>query len=146
MFSIPFAFAGVLIGLFVFRQTLNVISFLGIIMLVGIVVNNAIVLVDFINILRARGQRLVEAILNGGRSRLRPVLMTSFTTIFGLLPLALSTGSGSETWKPLGAAMVGGMTFSTFITLIIVPVIYNIFESRLKKIKRVNYESCIYYP
>lgn len=135
MFSIPFAFAGVLIGLFVFRQTLNVISFLGIIMLVGIVVNNAIVLVDFINILRARGQRLVEAILNGGRSRLRPVLMTSFTTIFGLLPLALSTGSGSETWKPLGAAMVGGMTFSTFITLIIVPVIYNIFESRLKKNK-----------
>ncbi|MGB9663849.1 MAG: efflux RND transporter permease subunit [Ignavibacteria bacterium] len=135
MFSIPFAFAGVLIGLFVFDQTLNVISFLGIIMLVGIVVNNAIVLVDFINILRARGQTLVEAILNGGRSRLRPVLMTSFTTIFGLLPLALSTGSGSETWKPLGAAMVGGMTFSTFITLIIVPIMYNIFESRLKKNK-----------
>ena len=135
MFSIPFAFAGVLIGLFVFGQTLNVISFLGIIMLVGIVVNNAIVLVDFINTLRARGQGLVEAILNGGRNRLRPVLMTAFTTIFGLLPLALSTGSGSETWKPLGAAMVGGMTFSTFITLIFVPVIYNIFESRLKKNK-----------
>ncbi len=135
MFSIPFAFAGVLIGLFVFGQTLNVISFLGIIMLVGIVVNNAIVLVDFINILRARGKGLVEAILNGGRSRLRPVLMTSLTTIFGLLPLALSTGSGSETWKPLGAAMVGGMTFSTFITLVIVPVIYIIFESRLKKNK-----------
>ena len=104
MFSIPFAFAGVLIGLFVFRQTLSVISFLGLIMLVGIVVNNAIVLVDFINILRARGQSLITAILNGGRSRLRPVLMTSLTTIFGLLPLALSTGSGSETWKPLGAS------------------------------------------
>jgi len=135
MFSIPFAFAGVLIGLFVFGQTLNVISFLGIIMLVGIVVNNAIVLVDFINILRSRGQGLIEAILNGGRSRLRPVLMTSLTTIFGLLPLALSTGSGSETWKPLGASMVGGMTFSTFITLVIVPVIYNIFESKLKRNK-----------
>ncbi len=133
MFSIPFAFAGVLIGLFVFRQTLSVISFLGLIMLVGIVVNNAIVLVDFINILRARGQSLITAILNGGRSRLRPVLMTSLTTIFGLLPLALSTGSGSETWKPLGASMVGGMFFSTFITLIIVPVIYSIFERRLKK-------------
>lgn len=133
MFSIPFAFAGVLIGLFVFGQTLNVISFLGLIMLVGIVVNNAIVLVDFINILRARGQSLVEAILNGGRSRLRPVLMTALTTIFGLLPLALSTGSGSETWKPLGASMVGGMVFSTFITLVIVPVIYSIFERRLKK-------------
>jgi HAE1 family hydrophobic/amphiphilic exporter-1 len=135
MFSIPFAFAGVLIGLFVFGQTLNVISFLGVIMLVGIVVNNAIVLVDFINILRSRGQGLIEAILNGGRSRLRPVLMTSLTTIFGLLPLALSTGSGSETWKPLGASMVGGMTFSTFITLVIVPVIYNIFESKLKRNK-----------
>jgi HAE1 family hydrophobic/amphiphilic exporter-1 len=125
----------VLIGLFVFGQTLNVISFLGIIMLVGIVVNNAIVLVDFINILRSRGQGLIEAILNGGRNRLRPVLMTAFTTIFGLLPLALSTGSGSETWKPLGASMVGGMTFSTFITLVIVPVIYNIFESKLKRNK-----------
>jgi len=133
MFSIPFAFAGVLNGLFVFGQTLNIISFLGIIMLVGIVVNNAIVLVDFINTLRARGQGLVEAILNGGKSRLRPVLMTAFTTIFGLLPLALSSGSGAETWKPLGASMVGGMTFSTFITLIIVPVLYNIFESRLKR-------------
>ncbi len=133
MFSIPFAFAGVLIGLFVFGQTLNVISFLGIIMLVGIVVNNAIVLVDFINILRKRGLGLEQAILNGGRSRLRPVLMTAFTTIFGLLPLALSTGSGSETWKPLGASLVGGMTFSTFITLIIVPVIYSIFEKRIKK-------------
>lgn len=132
MFSIPFAFSGVLIGLFVFGQTLNVISFLGIIMLVGIVVNNAIVLVSFINILRARGQNLYEAILNGGRSRLRPVLMTSFTTIFGLLPLALSSGSGSETWKPLGASMVGGMTFSTFITLIVVPIIYSIFEKRKK--------------
>lgn len=133
MFSIPFAFGGVLIGLYIFGQTLNVISFLGLIMLVGIVVNNAIVLVDFINILRSRGQSLVDAILNGGRSRLRPVLMTSLTTIFGLLPLALSSGSGSETWKPLGASMVGGMVFSTFITLIIVPVIYNIFERRLKK-------------
>lgn len=133
MFSIPFAFSGVLIGLFVFGQTLNVISFLGVIMLVGIVVNNAIVLVDFINILRSRGQSLVQAILNGGRSRLRPVLMTAFTTIFGLLPLALSSGSGSETWKPLGASMVGGMVFSTFITLIIVPVIYSIFERNLKK-------------
>lgn len=136
MFSIPFAFSGVLIGLLVFGQTLSVISFLGIIMLVGIVVNNAIVLVSFINILRARGQSLYEAILNGGRSRLRPVLMTSLTTIFGLLPLALSTGSGSETWKPLGASLVGGMTFSTFITLIIVPIIYSIFEKRLKNKKR----------
>lgn len=135
MFSVPFAFAGVLIGLFTFGQTLNVISFLGIIMLVGIVVNNAIVLVDFINTLRARGLSLVDAILNGGRSRLRPVLMTAFTTIFGLLPLALSTGSGSETWKPLGASMVGGMVFSTFITLVIVPVIYSIFEKNLKKTK-----------
>ncbi|MBU2446640.1 MAG: efflux RND transporter permease subunit [Bacteroidetes bacterium] len=132
MFSIPFAFSGVLIGLFVFGETLNVISFIGIVMLVGIVVNNAIVLVDYINILREREYSLVDAILSGGRSRLRPVLMTAFTTMFGLLPLALSAGEGAETWRPLGASVFGGLTFATLITLIIVPVMYSIFEKRIK--------------
>lgn len=132
MFSIPFAFSGVLIGLAVFGETLNVISFIGLVMLVGIVVNNAIVLVDYINILREREYSLVDAILSGGRSRLRPVLMTAFTTMFGLLPLALSAGEGAETWRPLGASVFGGLTFATLITLVIVPVMYSIFEKRIK--------------
>ncbi|MBM4177166.1 MAG: efflux RND transporter permease subunit, partial [Ignavibacteria bacterium] len=132
MFSVPFAFSGVLIGLAVFGETLNVISFIGLVMLVGIVVNNAIVLVDYINILREREYTLVEAILAGGRSRLRPVLMTALTTMFGLLPLALSTGEGAETWRPLGASVFGGLTFATLITLVIVPVMYSIFEKTIK--------------
>jgi HAE1 family hydrophobic/amphiphilic exporter-1 len=132
MFSIPFAFSGVLIGLVVFGETLNVISFIGLVMLVGIVVNNAIVLVDYINILRERDYSLINAILAGGRSRLRPVLMTALTTMFGLLPLALSTGEGAETWRPLGASVFGGLTFATLITLVIVPVMYSIFEKTIK--------------
>ena len=96
-------------------------------MLIGIVVKNAIVLVDYINLMRDRGYELKEAIVLSGKSRLRPVLMTSFTTILGMLPLALSTGDGSEIWSPMGIAVIGGLIFSTFITLILVPVIYHLF-------------------
>lgn len=135
MFSIPFAFTGVVLGLFVFGQTFNVISFLGAILLVGIVVKNAIVLVDYINITRARGIELKEAIIYSGRNRLRPVLMTTLTTLLGTLPLVISSGEGSEVWKPLGVATVGGLTISTLITLVLVPVIYSIFETRVKKKK-----------
>ena len=138
MFSIPFAFTGVVLGLFVFGQTFNVISFLGAILLVGIVVKNGIVLVDYINITRARGIELNEAIIYSGRNRLRPVLMTTFTTLLGTLPLAISAGEGSEVWKPLGVATVGGLTVSTMITLVLVPVLYSIFETRLKKKKTVD--------
>lgn len=135
MFSVPFAFTGVVLGLFVFGQTFNVISFLGAILLVGIVVKNAIVLVDYINITRARGIELKEAIIYSGRNRLRPVLMTTLTTLLGTFPLVISSGEGSEVWKPLGVATVGGLTVSTIITLVLVPVIYSIFETRLKKKK-----------
>lgn len=135
MFSIPFAFTGVALGLFVFGQTFNVISFLGAILLVGIVVKNGIVLVDYINITRARGIELKEAIIYSGRNRLRPVLMTTLTTLLGTLPLAISSGEGSEVWQPLGVATIGGLTFSTIITLVLVPVIYSIFETRVKKNK-----------
>jgi HAE1 family hydrophobic/amphiphilic exporter-1 len=91
------------------------------------VVKNAIVLVDFINLMRERGNELYEAIALSGRSRLRPVIMTSATTILGMLPLALSKGSGSELWSPMGIAVIGGLVFSTLVTLILVPVIYSIF-------------------
>ncbi len=135
MFSIPFAFTGVTLGLFIFGETFNVISFLGAILLVGIVVKNAIVLVDYINITRERGYELKEAIVYSGRNRLRPVLMTTFTTLLGTLPLVISSGEGSEVWRPLGVATVGGLTVSTLITLLIVPVLYSIFETRIKKKK-----------
>jgi len=127
MFSIPFAFSGVAIALFLTKTTLSVISAIGAVMLIGIVVKNAIVLVDFINLMRERGHELYEAVALSGRSRLRPVIMTSATTILGMLPLALSKGSGSELWSPMGIAVIGGLIFSTLVTLILVPVIYSIF-------------------
>lgn len=133
MFSIPFTFTGVFLAFLVTRATLSIITYLGIIMLMGIVVNNAIVLISYINILRARGYSMAEAITQGGRDRLRPVLMTTVTTVFGLLPLALSRGEGSEIWQPLGITMVSGLSFSTLITLLFVPTLYSLFETRLKK-------------
>jgi len=133
IFSVPFAFSGVAFGLFFGNITLSVISFLGLVMLIGIVVNNAIVLVDYINILRSRGFSMYEAITVGGANRLRPVLMTTITTLFGMLPLALSRGEGSELWRPLGMSMIGGLSISTFITLILVPVLYAIFKGKRAK-------------
>jgi len=102
----------------------------------GIVVNNAIVLISYINILRARGLEIKNAITQSGKERLRPVLMTTITTLAGLLPLALSRGEGSETWNPLGITMIGGLTVSTFITMLFVPTLYAVFESRLKSNKK----------
>ena len=128
MFSIPFAFSGVAIALFVTNTTLSVISGIGAVMLIGIVVKNAIVLVDFINLMRERGNELYEAIAISGRSRLRPVVMTSTTTVLGMLPLAMSKGSGSELWSPMGIAVIGGLVFSTIVTLILVPVVYAVFS------------------
>lgn len=127
MFSIPFAFSGVAIALFLTNTPLSVISGIGAVMLIGIVVKNAIVLVDFINLMRDRGNELYHAIEISGRSRLRPVFMTSATTILGMLPLALSTGAGSELWSPMGIAVIGGLIFSTFVTLVLVPVVYALF-------------------
>jgi HAE1 family hydrophobic/amphiphilic exporter-1 len=137
MFSIPFAFSGVAIALFLTNTTLSVISAIGAVMLIGIVVKNAIVLVDFINLMRDRGNELYEAISISGRSRLRPVLMTSATTILGMLPLALSSGSGSELWSPMGVAVIGGLIFSTVVTLVLVPVVYAIFAKRGERNKNL---------
>lgn len=133
MFSIPFAFVGVIWAFVITNTTLSMTSFLALIMLMGIVVNNAIVLVDYTNIMRKRGMGLEEAVLVSGRRRLRPVLMTAFTTIFGMLPLALMRASGSEVWRPLGVAMVGGLLVSTMVTLVLVPTLYTIFEARLRR-------------
>ncbi|MDI6780031.1 MAG: efflux RND transporter permease subunit [Bacteroidota bacterium] len=134
MFSVPFSFVGVFLALMLTGQTFSVISFLGAVLLIGIVVKNAIVLIDYTNITRARGIGLREAIIYSGKNRLRPVLMTTITTLLGMLPLALSTGEGSETWNQLGISVIGGLTVSTIITLVFVPVIYSLFRARqLKK-------------
>ena len=133
MFSVPFTFTGVFLGFILTGTTLSIITFLGIIMLIGIVVNNAIVLISYIIILRARGYSMLEAVTLGGKDRLRPVLMTTITTLVGLLPLALSRGEGSETWQPLGITMISGLTVSTFVTMLFVPTLYAIVETRFKK-------------
>jgi HAE1 family hydrophobic/amphiphilic exporter-1 len=137
MFSIPFAFSGVAIALFLTGTSLSVISGIGAVMLIGIVVKNAIVLVDFINLMRERGNELYDAIAISGRSRLRPVIMTSGTTILGMLPLAMSTGAGSELWSPMGIAVIGGLVFSTIVTLILVPVVYAIFAKHGERNKQL---------
>ena len=133
LFSLPFAFSGVALALHLTKTPMSMTTYIGCILLVGVVVNNAIVLIDYINILRARGERLREAIVNSGRQRLRPVLITTLTTILGMLPMALSHGEGSETWRPLGIAVVGGLTVSTLVTLVIVPVIYDLMETRRER-------------
>lgn len=132
MFSLPFAFTGVLLALILTNTKLSVIAFIGGIILVGIVVKNAIVLVDFIQLLRGRGLSLFDAIVESGRSRLRPVLMTTLTTLLAMVPLATSQGEGSETWKPMAIAVIGGLSFSTLITLILVPVLYAVFHRKRK--------------
>jgi len=133
IFAVPFTFIGVILGFLVTRVTLSILSFLGLVMLTGIVVNNAIVLISYINILRARGLPMMEAVTSAGKNRLRPILMTTITTLAGLMPLALSTGEGSETWQPIGVTMLGGLTVSTMITLLFVPTLYAVFEERLRK-------------
>ena len=130
MFSVPLGFIGVIWALFVTGNTLSVVSFIGIIMMVGIVVSNAIILIDYINRLRKEeGVELKEAIVRAGRIRLRPILMTSLTTICGLIPMALGLGEGAEANASLAIAVIGGLTVSTFLTLIFVPTIYFMVES-----------------
>ena len=126
MVSIPFAFTGVVLALYLSGTTLSVVAALGAVLLVGIVVKNGIVLVDYTNLMRDRGYELYEAVVISGKSRLRPVLMTALTTMLAMTPLALSTGEGSEIWSPMGISLIGGLVVSTFITLIMVPVFYAI--------------------
>ena len=136
MFTIPFAFTGVFLALWMTSTPLSLIALIGAIMLVGIVTKNGIVMVDYMNLLIERGSGVFDAVIAGGKSRLRPVLMTSFTTILGMLPLAIGTGAGSETWQPMGIAVIGGLTFSTILTLFIVPVLYSILVHRSQRKER----------
>ena len=140
MFTVPFALSGVILALWITGVSLDMIGALGVVLLVGIVVKNGIVLVDYINLLRERGHELNEAIQMSGQSRLRPVLMTAFTTILGMVPMAVSQGEGAEMWRPLGIVVIGGLTISTFLTLYIVPVLYGAIskkgeQDKLKKVR-----------
>ena len=127
MLSVPFGLSGILIALALTGTTMNVMSILGGVMLIGIVVKNGIVLIDYTMLLRERGLGLIQASVRAGRSRLRPVLMTTLTTILGMVPMAISQGVGAEMWRPLGVSVIGGLTISTIMTLIYVPVMYCIF-------------------
>ena len=136
--SIPFAFSGAFLALFVTGQELEMVGMLGMILLVGIVVKNGIVLVDYINLMRDRGYELNEAIALSGESRLRPVLMTSITAILGMVPMALSTAEGSEMWIPLGIVVIGGLLFATVVTLVIVPVLYALMSRHGERDKKAK--------
>jgi len=134
MFEIPLAFIGVGLALFITGQTLSLSSFMGIIMLVGIVVNNAIVLIDYVNQLRKKGVDMFRALIEGGVTRLRPILITSLTTIFGMLPMVLTRQEGSEMMRPMAIAVIGGLLASTVLTLVVIPVIYSIVENISRQI------------
>lgn len=139
--AIPFALSGVILALLITGKTLSVNAMLGGVMLIGIAVKNSIILVDFTNLLRDRGLRLHDAVVQAGRSRLRPILMTASTTLLGMLPMALSTGEGSELWAPIGIAVIGGLVFSTLLSLIVVPTAYYTFirsGSRKKELMRMR--------
>lgn len=149
MFSVPFAVSGVLMALFLTRTTLSVMSLLGAIMLIGIVVKNGIVLIDYIILCRERGLSVITSVITSGKSRLRPVLMTTMTTILGMLPMAIGSGQGSEMWRPMGVAVIGGLTVSTLLTLLLVPVLYCSFAGvgikRRRRKLRKSRESDAYY-
>ena len=127
MTSLPFAFSGIVLILWATGTHLNVMSMIGSIMLIGIVVKNGSVLIDYITLNRERGMSIRSAVVLGGKSRLRPVVMTSLTTILGMVPMAVGSGQGAEMWRPLGIAVIGGLTFSTLLTLLFVPALYCIF-------------------
>ena len=134
--TIPLSLTGVVWMLFVTGTTLSVISMIGVIMLVGIVINNSIVLVDYTNLLRQRGKGIYDAVKEAGSIRFRPVVMTALTTILAMTPLALEIGPGAENWSPMARSVIGGLLAGTFITLLIIPVIYSLFEERKEKRKR----------
>jgi len=135
--TIPLSLIGVVWMLFLTGTTLSVISMIGIIMLVGIVVNNSIVLIDYTNLLRQRGRGIFDAAKEAGKIRLRPVLMTASTTILAMIPLALEIGPGAENWAPMARSVIGGLLAGTFITLLVIPVIYTLFEQRKEKKSKV---------
>jgi multidrug efflux pump len=135
LLAVPLAVFGALLTLFLFRETLNIYSQIGLIMLVGLVTKNSILIVEFSNQLRAQGKSVADAVIEAATIRLRPILMTSFSTVFGVLPIALGLGAGGESRRPLGLAVVGGLLFSTFLTLVLVPVLYTLLARFTRKTK-----------
>ena len=133
MFSLPFAVLGVAIGLAVTGTPLNIMSVLGVLMLIGIVVNNGIVLVDYTILCRERGMNIIDAVVTAGKSRLRPILMTTTTTVLGMIPMAVGSGVGAEMWNSLGMSVAWGLAFSTLITLILIPTLFAAFAVRGEK-------------
>ena len=141
MLTVPIAIVGVVLALLITAQSFSIMVFLGLIVLAGIVVNNAIVLIDYINQLRSRGVERKEAIIEAARIRLRPILLTTLTTVFGMMPLALGIGAGSEFYQPLAITVIGGLLFSMLLTLIFIPIVYALFDDftvSLKKIFRIR--------
>jgi len=137
MFSVPLAGIGVVGTLLLTGTTFSLQAYIGVIMLAGIVISNAILLVDYTNVLRRRdGLPLREAVELAGRTRLRPILMTSLTTVLGLVPMALALGEGSEIQAPLARVVIGGLATSTLITLVFVPTVYTLFEEGWKGLRR----------
>ena len=136
MFSVPFAFVGVILGLWLTNTALGVMAMIGILILIGIVVKNGIVLIDYLILLRERGMGILDAAVAAARSRLRPILMTTLTTVLGMIPMADGTGEGSEMWKSLGITVAWGLSISTVVTLILIPTIYCVFATRQEKRKQ----------
>jgi HAE1 family hydrophobic/amphiphilic exporter-1 len=130
LFTIPLALVGAVLALFFTGTTISIVALIGVIMLAGIVVNNAIVLVDLINQLRAQGVERFDAIMEAGRARLRPILMTSLTTALGLLPMAMGVGEGSEVRTPMAITVIGGLVVSTILTLLVIPVVYSLMDRK----------------
>ena len=137
MFTVPLSLIGVAWALLITETTLNIMALLGIIMLVGIVVNNGIVLIDYVNQLRKSGVSLLESVVQASKTRLRPILLTTLTTVFGLLPMALAIGEGSELWSPFAITVMGGLLASTFLTLVVIPSGYVLAQNFLDKLKRI---------
>jgi len=136
MFTLPLAFIGGIAMLILSGTSLNSFSLLGFIVLVGVVVNNGIVFIDYTNQLRRDGMGLEQALREAGKTRMRPILMTAATTIFGLLPMAIGIGEGTELTTPIARPVMGGLLVSTLLTLIFIPVLYHLFESGGKKRKQ----------
>jgi HAE1 family hydrophobic/amphiphilic exporter-1 len=130
LFTIPLALVGAVLALFITGTTISIVALIGVIMLAGIVVNNAIVLVDLINQLRAQGSERFDAIMEAGRARLRPILMTSLTTALGLLPMAMGVGEGSEVRTPMAITVIGGLVVSTILTLLVIPAVYSLMDRK----------------
>jgi multidrug efflux pump len=130
MFTVPLALAGALLSLWYFDQTLNVFSQIGIIMLIGLVTKNGILIVEFANQRKEQGMKKLDAVIDAAESRFRPILMTSMSTVLGILPIALALGAGSESRVSMGIAVIGGLMFATVLTLYVIPSIYSYFSSK----------------